>query len=162
MRWSPQTPPMTQSPQHFHDEEPESCGSAANFLLGKEMEGDLTGRMEVEAGAHPLKINDSNKCHLFLSIASPPAVNHDQADDILPAAEAKKVKKMPKTKNTDRKQGRGNAHDRPVPNNATTTFAHSHVPSLMRNQPVKYMTKAQLSKSLVASEVRFVPLFFNL
>jgi len=63
---------------------------------------------------------------------------------------------------TDRKQGRGNAHDRPVPNDATTTFAHGHVPSLTRNQPVKYMTKAQLSKSLVASEVRTVLLFFNL
>ena len=63
-------------------EEPESCGSAANFLLGEEMEGDSTGRMEVEAGAHPLKINDSNKFHLFPSIASPPAVNHDQADDL--------------------------------------------------------------------------------
>ena len=83
------------------------------------MEGDLTGRMEVEAGAHPLKINDSNKCHcLFSSIASPPAVNHEQADNILPAPEAKKAKKMPKTKKkfgrgiipgTDRKQGRGNA-----------------------------------------------------
>jgi len=48
------------------------------------MEGDSTGRIEVEAGAHPLKINDSNKYHLFPSIASPPAVNHDQADDILP------------------------------------------------------------------------------
>ncbi len=42
-------------------EEPALCGSAANFLLGEEMEGDSTGRMEVEAGANPLKINDSNK-----------------------------------------------------------------------------------------------------
>ena len=41
-------------------EEPESCRSAKDFLLGEEMEGDSTGRMEVEAGAHPLKINDSN------------------------------------------------------------------------------------------------------
>ena len=80
-------------------EEPKSCGSAADFLLHEEMEGDPTGRMDVEAGTHPLKINDSNKCHcLFPSIASPPAVNHDQADDILPAPEAKKAKKMPKTK----------------------------------------------------------------
>jgi len=47
-------------------EEPESCGSAADFLLGEKMEGDLTGRMEVEAGAHSLQINDSNKCHLPL------------------------------------------------------------------------------------------------
>ena len=117
------------------------------------------------------KNNDSNKCHLFPSIASPPAVNHDHSDDILPAAEAKKAKKMTKTKKkfgrgnirgTDRKQGRGNAHDQPVPNDATTTFAHGHVPSLMRNQPVKYMTKAQLSKSLVETEVRTVMLFFNI
>jgi len=32
-------------------EEPESCGSAADFLLGEEMEGDSTGKMEVEVGA---------------------------------------------------------------------------------------------------------------
>ncbi len=32
-------------------EEPESCGSAANFLLGVEMVGDLPGRMEVEGDA---------------------------------------------------------------------------------------------------------------
>ena len=32
-------------------EEPESCGSAAKFLLGVEMEGDLPGRMEVEGDA---------------------------------------------------------------------------------------------------------------
>jgi len=37
-------------------EELESCRSAANFLLDEEMEGDSTGRMEVEAGAHPLKL----------------------------------------------------------------------------------------------------------
>ncbi len=65
-----------------NNEELESCGSAADFLLGEEMEGDSTGRMEVEAGAHPLKINDCNKCHLFPSIASPPAFNHDQADEL--------------------------------------------------------------------------------
>ncbi len=29
-------------------EEPESCGSAADFLLGIEMESDLPGREEVE------------------------------------------------------------------------------------------------------------------
>jgi hypothetical protein len=32
-------------------EEPESCGSAVNFLLGVEMVGDLPGRMEVEGDA---------------------------------------------------------------------------------------------------------------
>ncbi len=32
-------------------EEPESCGSAANFLLGVEMEGDPPGRMKVEGDA---------------------------------------------------------------------------------------------------------------
>ena len=32
-------------------EEPESCGCAADFLLGEEMEGDPSGREEVEAAA---------------------------------------------------------------------------------------------------------------
>jgi len=32
-------------------EEPESCGSAADFLLGMEMEGDPPGRKEVEGDA---------------------------------------------------------------------------------------------------------------
>ena len=32
-------------------EEPKSCGSAANFLLGVEMGGDPPGRMEVEGDA---------------------------------------------------------------------------------------------------------------
>jgi hypothetical protein len=67
-------------------EEPELCGSAADFFLGEKMEGDTSGREDVEAGgSQSLKINDSNKCHCLLpSIASPrPAVNHhDQADDI--------------------------------------------------------------------------------
>ena len=46
-------------------EEPESCGSAADFLLGMEMERDPPGREEVEGGSHDviLKFNDSNKCH---------------------------------------------------------------------------------------------------
>ena len=94
-------------------------------------------------------------------------------DDILPVAEAKKAKKMPKTKKkfgrgvirgSNKKQGRVNAHDQQVPNDATTTFARGHIPSVTgatNNQPVKYMTKAQLSKSLTTSEVRTLPLFFN-
>jgi hypothetical protein len=45
-------------------EEPESCGSAAEFLLGEEMEGDPSGREELEAAA--MKINDSNKVNAFL------------------------------------------------------------------------------------------------
>ena len=56
-------------------------------------------------------------------------------------AEAEKPKKMPKTKKkfgrgvnrgTNRKQGhqgRGNAHDRQAPTDATITFARGHVPS---------------------------------
>ena len=50
-------------------EEPESCGNAANFLLGLEMEGDPPGRMEVEGDALMavetdlfFNANDSNKC----------------------------------------------------------------------------------------------------
>ena len=209
-------------------EEPELCGSAADFLFGEEMEGDPPGREEVEAGAQPLKINDNNKCHcLFSSIESSPAVNDDKAeadipnigeqdladdvdllvdvnlagdnsqdfdlaivnvnlavdnsqdngvveDDILPAEVTKKAKKMPKTKKkfgrgvirgSDRKQGRGCGHisDRQAQTDvATTTFARGHVPSVMCNLPVKYMTKAQLSKCLTTSEVRSLPLFFNL
>ena len=42
-------------------EEPGPRGSAANFLAGVEMEGDRLGREEVEAGAHYVIINDSNK-----------------------------------------------------------------------------------------------------
>lgn len=34
-----------------HYEEPGPCGSAADFLLGEEMEGDPSGREEVEAAA---------------------------------------------------------------------------------------------------------------
>jgi len=50
-------------------EEPESCGSAADFLLGVEMEGDPPGRMEVEGDVLMavetdlfFNANDSNKC----------------------------------------------------------------------------------------------------
>jgi hypothetical protein len=79
-------------------EEPGPCRSAANFLLGEEMERDPPGRDEVVAGDDLAK-NGSNKCHsLFSSIESPPAIDDEVADDILPAAEAKKVKKVPKTK----------------------------------------------------------------
>ena len=54
-------------------EEPGQRGSAADFLLGEEIEGDPPGREEVEAGAqHLLEINDSNKCHSS-SIESSPA-----------------------------------------------------------------------------------------
>jgi len=82
-------------------------------------------------------------------------------------AEAEKPKNMPKTKKkfgqgvirgNDRKQGRGNAHDQQAPTDATITFARGHVPSVTRNLPVKYMTKAQLSKTLETSEVRTLPL----
>jgi hypothetical protein len=68
---------------------------------------------------------------------------------------------MPKTKKkfgrgasrgSNSKQGRVNA----------TTFARGNIPSVTGNQPVKYMTKAQLSKSLVETEVRTVMLFFNI
>jgi hypothetical protein len=47
-------------------EEPGPSGSAADFLLGEEMEGDPLGREEVEAAA--IKINDSNKCQCLSSI----------------------------------------------------------------------------------------------
>ena len=86
-------------------------------------------------------------------------------------AEAAKPKKMPKTKKkfghgvirgSNKKQGRGNANDRQAPTDAaTTTFARGHVPSVTGNQPVKYITKAQLSKCLTTSEVRTLPLFFQ-
>ena len=44
-----------------HYEEPGPPRSAANFLPGVEMEGDMLGREEVEAGAQDVIINDSNK-----------------------------------------------------------------------------------------------------
>ncbi len=51
-------------------------GSAADFLLSEEMEGDPSGREEVEAAA--IKINDSNKCQcLSSSIVSTTAVNDE-------------------------------------------------------------------------------------
>jgi len=57
-------------------EEPGPHGSAADFLLGEEMEGDPSGREEVEAAA--IKINDSNKCQcLSSSIVSTTAVNDE-------------------------------------------------------------------------------------
>ena len=56
-------------------EEPGPRGSAADFLLGEEMEGDPSGREEVEAAA--IKINDSNKCQLSSSIVSTTAVNDE-------------------------------------------------------------------------------------
>ncbi len=40
-------------------EEPE-CGSAANFLLGVEIEGDPPGRMEVEAGGAQCRLTGGN------------------------------------------------------------------------------------------------------
>ena len=50
-------------------EEPGPRRSVADFLLGEEMEGDPSGREEVEAAA--IKINDSNKCQcLSFSIVS--------------------------------------------------------------------------------------------
>ena len=57
-------------------EEPGPHRSAADFLLGEEMEGDRLGREEVEAAA--IKINDSNKCQcLSSSIVSTTAVNDE-------------------------------------------------------------------------------------
>jgi len=65
-------------------EEPGPCGSAGVILLGKQTEGDTSGREEVEACSLSLEINDSNVCHFLLpSIASPTAGNnHHQADNI--------------------------------------------------------------------------------
>ena len=63
-------------------EEPGPSGSAADFLLGEEMEGDPLGREEVEAAA--IKINDSNKCQcLSSSIVSTTAVYDDQVAAVI-------------------------------------------------------------------------------
>jgi len=57
-------------------EEPGPRGSAADFLLGVEMEGDPSGSEVVEAAA--IKINDSTKCQcLSSSIVSTTAVNDE-------------------------------------------------------------------------------------
>jgi len=58
------------------------AGSAAGFLISEEMEGDPSGREEVEAAA--IKINDSNKCQcLSSSIVSITAVNDDQVAAVI-------------------------------------------------------------------------------
>ena len=65
-------------------EEPESCGSAADFLLGEEMKGDSPGREEVEGVALMAFFyhsNDSNKCLFSSPIdVSPRTVNDPQVD----------------------------------------------------------------------------------
>ena len=61
-------------------EEPESCGSAADFLLGVEMEGDTSGREEVEAAVSSLEVNDSNKCHADVDVD----IAFDDIQDLLP------------------------------------------------------------------------------
>jgi hypothetical protein len=60
-------------------EEPESCGSAADFSLGVAMESDSSGG-EGSADNALLNINDSNKCHCLSQIQSPTAVNDDQVE----------------------------------------------------------------------------------
>jgi hypothetical protein len=106
-------------------------------------------------------IESSPAVNLTTAVSNHPEIDCEVEDDILPAAEKKTAKKMPKTKKkfgrgairgSNRKQGRVNA----------TTFARGNIPSVTGNQPVKYMTKAQLSKSLVETEVRTVMLFFNI
>ena len=63
-------------------EEPESCGSAADFLLGVEMERDLPGREEVEVNVLMAvetdllsNHNDSTKCQSSYPATS--AINDD-------------------------------------------------------------------------------------
>ena len=57
-------------------EEPGPRGSAAEFLLGEEMEGDPSGREEVEAAA--IKINDSNNCQCFSSSIVSTTADNDE------------------------------------------------------------------------------------
>ena len=66
-------------------EEPESCGSPADFLLGVEMERDPPGREEVEVDVLMavetdllFNHNDSTKCQSSYPATS--AVNDDQVD----------------------------------------------------------------------------------
>ena len=66
-------------------EELESCGSAANFLLGVEMVGDLPGRMEVEGDAlmaveTDLFFNDNDSNSDVVHILAD-CVNDDQVDE---------------------------------------------------------------------------------
>ncbi len=74
-------------------EEPESCGSAGDFLLGEEIEGEQPGREEVVGDAlmaaetdFSFNFNGSNKCQLTSLIDVAP-VNDDQVNDsVAPAA----------------------------------------------------------------------------
>jgi hypothetical protein len=115
------------------------------------MEGDTSGREEVEAGgAHSLKINDSNKCHdsLLPSIASPkPAV------------------KMPKRRKTfgrsqkksgNRKLGDGGEGFFYIPPIAPTRF-DTRGTSIKGNH-IKYIPKKTLFRQLQQMEVNILTL----
>ena len=157
-------------------EEPELCGSAANFFLGEKKEGDTSCREDVEAGGSQTCINDSNKCHCLLpSIASPrPAVNHhDQADKsssiegevALCDSDAKMddafivpKKNIPKrSKKFGRGKSRGGnkkvARDTTVPQEGTNEVIPSATTSTCNSSAhAKYLTKAQLPKQYTESK----------
>ncbi len=89
-------------------EEPESCGSAADFLLGVEMERDPLGREEVEVDVLMavetdllFNHNDSTKCQSSYTATS--AVNDDQVD--LAVNDVKKMQKRRKTFGGSQKSG---------------------------------------------------------
>ena len=82
-------------------EEPGPCGSAANFLLGEEMEGDLPGREEVEGDALMVVFDNSNDASIDES-----QVDEDLLadDDVHLAQPSEPIQTHPKTSN---KFGRG-------------------------------------------------------
>ena len=148
-------------------EEPESCGSAADFLLGVEMERDPPGREEVEVDVLMAvetdllsNHNDSTKCQSSYPAAS--AVNDDQVD-----LAVDDVKKMPKRRKTfgrsqkrggNRKLGDGGEGIAYMPPVAPTRFAvalqpDTHGTSITPSNQMKYIPKKTLFCQLQQMEV---------
>ena len=74
-------------------EEPGPCGSAGDFLLGEEIEGEQPGREEVVGDAliaaetdFSFNFNGSNKCQLTSLIDVAPVDNDQVNDSVAPAA----------------------------------------------------------------------------
>ena len=155
-------------------EEPESCGSAADFLLGVEMERDPPGREEVEVDVLMAvetdllsNHNDSTKCQSSYPATS--AINDDDQVDLA----VDDVKKMPKRRKTfgrsqkrggDRKLGDGGEGIACMPPVAPTQFAVALQPdtrgtSITLSNQMKYIPKKTLFRQLQQMEVNILILF---
>ena len=140
-------------------EEPGPRGSTAEFLPGVEMEGDTLGREEVEADAHNLIINDSNKTTAPVDGDQVKDDDDDQVDEV------KLTKKMPQRRKIygwnqkrggSRKLGDGGEDIAYIPPVAPTRFAvaldpDTRVTSITSN--IKYIPKKTLFRQLQQMEV---------